>query len=121
MLDVVRIGLTVLVLRLAQGLAHQPSACTLGALETDLRDALLSLGATVLTQLVRLRGTGDRGPAYTCPCGMRLVRKELATLQQRTWFGTITLERAVYAGAGCTVRAHHVPLDAEWALLGATD
>jgi hypothetical protein len=43
----------------------------------------------------------------------------VAPLTQRTWFGAITLERAVYAGPGCAVRAHHVPLDAEWGLLGA--
>lgn len=60
------------------------------------------------------------------PCGARLVLKEVAPLQQRTFFGVITLERAVYApapgeagaGAGCQVRAHRVPLDAEWAVLG---
>jgi hypothetical protein len=52
---------------------------------------------------------------------VRLVRKEIAPLQQRTWFGVVTLERAVYAGAGCDVRAHHVPLDAAWGLLGATE
>jgi hypothetical protein len=119
-LDVARIGLSVLVLRVAQGLTLQPSQCTLAALEGELRDALLALGATLLSHLVRLRGTGDLGPAYTCACGVRLERKELAPLQQRTWFGPITLERAVYAGAGCTVRAHHVPLDAAWGLLGAT-
>ena len=120
-LDVARIGLTVLVMRVAQGLALQPSHCTLAALEGELRDTLLALGATLLTELVRLRGTGDRGPSFICPCGVRLVRKELASLQQRTWFGTITLERAVYAGAACRVRAHHVPLDAAWGLLGADE
>ena len=80
---------------------------------------VLALGRDLLTELVRLRGTGYRGHSYVCPCGVRLEFKEVAPLQQRTWFGTITLERAVYAGAGCPVRAHHVPLDAEWALLGA--
>jgi hypothetical protein len=118
-LDVARIGLAVVVLRVAQGLTVRPSQCTLAALEGELRAALLALGATLLTHLVRLRGTGDLGPAYTCPCGVRLVRKELASLQQRTWFGPITVERAVYVGAACQVRAHHVPLDAAWGLLGA--
>ena len=83
-LDVVRITLTVLVLRVAQRMTLQPRHCTLATLEHDLRDALLALGATLLTHLVRLRGTSDLGPAYTCPCGVRLVRKELASLQQRT-------------------------------------
>lgn len=120
-LDVARIGLSVLVLRVAQGLTLHPRQCTLAALEGELRETLLALGATLLTELVRLRGTGDVGPAYVCPCGVRLERKELAALQQRTWFGIITIERAVYAGAACTVRAHHVPLDAAWGLLGADD
>ena len=94
-LDVTKIGLTVLVLRVAQSLTLQPSQCTLAALEHDLRDAVLALGATLLTHLVRLRGTGDLGPASTCACGVRLVRKEYAPLVQRTWFGPITVERAV--------------------------
>jgi hypothetical protein len=118
--DVARMGLSVLVLRVAQALTLQPSQCTLAALEGELRETLTTLGANLLSHLVRLRGTGDLGPAYTCPCGVRLVRKEYAPLQQRTWFGTITLERAVYEGAACAVRAHHVPLDAAWGLLGAT-
>jgi len=117
-LDVMRISLSVLFLRVAQCLTLHPRHCTLAALEGELRETLLALGATLLTELVRLRGTGDLGPTYTCSCGVRLVRKELAVLQQRTWFGTITLERAVYAGAACHVRAHHVPLDAAWGLLG---
>jgi hypothetical protein len=119
--DVARVGLSVLVLHVAQALTLQPSQCTLAALEGELRETLATLGASLLSHLVRLRGTGNLGPAYTCPCGVRLVRKEYATLQQRTWFGTITLERAVYAGAACPVRAHHVPLDAAWGLLGATE
>ena len=118
-LDVVRISVSVLFLRVAQCLTLHPRHCTLAALEGELRDTLLALGATLLTELVRLRGTGDLGPSYVCPCGVRLVRKEIASLQQRTWFGTITLERAVYAGRSCHVRAHHVPLDAAWGLLGA--
>jgi hypothetical protein len=87
----------------------------------------LALGRELLTELVRLRGTGYRGHSYVCACGVRLVLKEVAPLQQRTWFGTFTLERAVYApapgaaGAGCRVRAHQVPLDAEWGLLGAQE
>jgi hypothetical protein len=118
-LDVVRISLSVLFMRAAQCLTLQPRQCTLAALEGELRETVLTLGATLLTELVRLRGTGDLGPSYVCPCGVRLVRKELAVLRQRTWFGTITLERAVYAGGSCRVRAHHVPLDAAWGLLGA--
>jgi hypothetical protein len=90
------------------------------ALETEVHETVLALGRDLLTELVRLRGTGYRGHSYVCPCGVRLVLKEVAPLQQRTWFGTVTLERAVYAGAGCRERAHRVPLDAEWALLGAT-
>ncbi|MBI2941705.1 MAG: hypothetical protein HYY04_14840 [Chloroflexi bacterium] len=120
-LDVARIGLTVRVLRVAQSLTLPPSACTLAALEGELRDTLLALGATRLTELVRLRGTGDLGPASTCPGGVRLVRKEVAPLCQRTWFGVITLERTVEAGQACRVRVHHVPLDAAWGLLGATE
>ena len=120
-LDVARIGLSVLVLRVAQCLTLHPRQCTLAALEGELRDTLLALGATLLTELVRLRGTGDLGAAYTCACGVHLERKELASLQQRTWFGVITLERAIYAGAGCHVRAPHVPLDAAWGLLGAAE
>jgi hypothetical protein len=46
-------------------------------------------------------------------------RKTFLATQQRTWFGPITLERAVYAGPGCRVRAHRVPLDAAWGPLGA--
>jgi hypothetical protein len=116
---VVRLSLTALVGGVAHRLCRRPAAVTLASLEVELRDALLTLGATLLGELVRLRGPGHRGPSYVCPCGVRLVLKEIAPLRQRTWFGTITLERAVYAGAGCTVRAHRVPLDADWGLLGA--
>jgi len=116
--DAVRFPLARLVRSVAERLTVAPSAVRLETLELEVRDALLALGRDLLTELVRLRGTGSRGPAYVCPCGVRLVRKEVAPLQQRTWFGPITLDRAVYAGAGCQVRAHHVPLDAEWALLG---
>jgi hypothetical protein len=117
-LDGARFRLTRLVRGVADRLATQPSSVSLAAVEPEVRDALLALGRDLLTELVRLRGTGYRGHSYVCPCGGRLVFKEVAPLQQRTWFGTITLERAVYAGAGCRVRAHHVPLDAAWALLG---
>ncbi len=118
-LDAVRFPLTRLVRSVADRLTTQPTSVTLATLEVDVRDVLLALGRDLLTELVRLRGTGYRGHSYVCPCGLRLVLKEVAPLQQRTWFGTITLERAVYAGAGCHERAHHTPLDAEWALLGA--
>jgi hypothetical protein len=118
-LDIARIVLTSLVLGLAQRLGHQPRSVTLATLEVELRDALLALGASLVSQLVRLRGTGSRGHSSVCPCGVRLVFKEYVSLAQRTWFGPVTIERAVYAGAGCTERAHHVPLDAAWGLLGA--
>jgi hypothetical protein len=117
-LDVARLALVALVGGLAQRL-RGGAGVPLAALEVEVRDALLRLGAALLEEVVRLRGTGARGPSYVCPCGVRLVLKELAPLQQRTWFGPITLERAVYAGAGCRVRAHRVPLDAAWGLLGA--
>src|SRR5919198_701616 len=97
----------------------RPGAVSFAAAEVAVRDAVLALGRDLLTEVARLRGTGYRGPSYVCPCGVRLVLKEVAPLQQRTWFGTITLERAVYAGAGCHERAHHAPLGAEWGLLGA--
>src|SRR5262245_23862176 len=116
--DVARLALVALVGGLAQRLGGG-GGTSLAALEVEVRDALLRLGAALLGEVVRLRGTGARGPSYVCPCGVRLVLKELAPLQQRTWFGPITLERAVYAGAGCRVRAHRVPLDAAWGLLGA--
>src|SRR5919197_339614 len=119
-LDAVRFPVARLVRSVAERLTKAPSTVPLATLETEVRDAVLALGRDLLTELVRLRGTGYRGHAYVCPCGVRLVLKEVAPLQQRTWFGTITLERAVYAGAGCAVRAHRVPLDAAWGLLGAT-
>ena len=118
-LNAVRVPLAGLVRSVADRLTTQPSEVRLAALEVEVRDLVLALGRDLLTELVRLRGTGYRGASYVCPCGVRLAYKELAPLQQRTWFGTITLERAVYAGDGCRERAHHVPLDAEWALLGA--
>jgi hypothetical protein len=117
-LDGARFELTRLVRAVAERLAARPTGVPLARLELEVREAVLALGRDLLTELVRLRGTGYRGHSYVCPCGARLELKELAPLQQRTWFGTITLERAVYAGAGCHERAHHVPLDAEWALLG---
>lgn len=119
-LDAVRFPLTRLVRSVAERLTAQPSAVPFAALETEVHETVLALGRDLLTELVRLRGTGARGPSYVCACGVRLVLKETAPLQQRTWFGTVTLERAVYAGAGCHERAHHVPLDAQWALLGVT-
>ena len=125
-LDAVRFPLTRLVQSVADRLTTQPTTVGLATLEVEVRDMLLALGRDLLTELVRLRGAGYRGHSYVCPCGVRLVLKELAPLQQRTRgiptgeFGTITLERAVYAGAGCAVRAHHVPLDAAWELLGTT-
>lgn len=120
-LDAVRFPLTRLVRSVADRLTTQPTSVGLATLEVEVRDALLAMGRDLLTELVRLRGTGYRGTSYVCACGVRLTYKEVAPLQQRTWFGPITLERAVYApeaGADCPVRAHHVPLDAEWALLG---
>lgn len=117
-LDAVRFPLQRLVRSVAERLTTQPSAVGLATLEVEVRDAVQALGQELLTELVRLRGTGYRGHSYVCACGARLVLKEVAPLQQRTWFGTITLERAVYAGAGCAVRAHHVPLDAAWDVLG---
>ena len=117
--DVARLALAGLVGGLARRLGGQAAGVPLAVLEVEVRDALLALGAALLTELVRLRGTGDRGPSYVCPCGVRLLRKEVAPLRQRTWCGEVTLERTVYAGAGCAVRAHHVPLDAAWGLLGA--
>src|SRR6266508_4485701 len=117
-LDQLRFGVVTLVRQVAERLTTRPASVRFGALELDVRDTVLAIGHGLLTELVRLRGTGYRGHSYVCPCGVRLVLKELAPLQQRTWFGTITLERARYAGAGCCVRAHHVALDAEWGLLG---
>lgn len=119
-LDAMRFPLSRLVRSVAERLTTQPAQVGLATLEVEVRDLLLALGRDLLTELVRLRGTGSRGHSYVCPCGVRLVRKEVAPLQQRTFFGTITLERAVYAGADCHERAHHVPLDAAWGLLGAT-
>lgn len=125
-LDAVRAPLTRLVRSVAARLSTRPAEVGLATLEVEVRDALLALGRDLLTELVRLRGTGYQGHSYVCPCGVRLVLKEVVPLQQRTWFGTITLERAVYApapgegGAGCHERAHLVPLDAAWALLGTT-
>jgi hypothetical protein len=118
-LDVARLALAALVGGLARRLGGQAAGVPLAVLEVEVRDGLLALGAALLTEVVRLRGTGDRGPSYVCPCGVRLLRKEVAPLRQRTWCGEVTLERTVYAGAGCAVRAHHVPLDAAWGLLGA--
>jgi len=117
--DAVRFPLTRLVRSVADRLTMRPTSVGLAMLEVEVRDVVLAMGRDLLTELVRLRGTGAQGRSYVCPCGVRLRLKEVAPLQQRTWFGTITLERAVYAGAGCQVRAHHVPLDAAWALLGA--
>ncbi|MBI3972789.1 MAG: hypothetical protein HY332_16050 [Chloroflexi bacterium] len=117
-LDAVRFPLSRLVRSVAERLTTQPAQVGLATLEVEVRDVLLALGRDLLTELVRLRGTGYRGHSYVCPCGLRLTLKEVAPLQQRTFFGTITLERAVYAGTGCSVRAHHMPLDAAWALLG---
>ena len=124
-LDAVRFPLTRLVRSVAERLTTQPSAVGLATLEVEVRDAVQALGQELLTALVRLRGSGSRGHSYVCACGVRLVLKEVAPLQQRTFFGTVTLERAVYApeagaGAGCAVRAHRVPLDAEWDVLGLT-
>jgi hypothetical protein len=118
-LDVARLALVAVVGGVAQRLSGRAAGASLAALEVEVRDALLRLGATLLEELVRLRGTGYCGPSYVCPCGVRLGLKEVAPLQQRPWFGPLTLERAVYAGAGCRVRAHRVPLDAAWGLLGA--
>jgi len=117
-LDLVRFPLTGLVGSVAERLTTRPTRVDLATLEVEVRDTLLALGRDLLMELVRLRGTGDQGHSYVCPCGVRLTLKEVAPLQQRTWCGTITLDRAVYAGADCHVRAHHVPLDAAWALLG---
>jgi hypothetical protein len=118
-LDGARFQLTRLVRTVAARLTARPGSVSLATLEVEVREVLVALGRDLLTELVRLRGTGYRGASYVCPCGVRLVLKEVAPLQQRTWFGTITLERAVYAGPDCHQRAHHVPLDADWALLGA--
>jgi hypothetical protein len=99
-LDAVRFPVARLVRSVADRLTKAPSTVPLATLETEVRDAVLALGRDLLAELERLRGTGYRDHAYVCPCGVRLVVKEVAPLRQRTWFGTITLERAVYAGAG---------------------
>ena len=91
----------------------------LAVLEVEVRDALLALGAALLTELVRLRGRATAGRATSAPAGCACVRKELAPLRQRTWCGEVAIERMVYAGAGCAVRAHHVPAGRAWGLLGA--
>lgn len=114
-----RFPLTRLVRSVADRLTTRPATVGLATLEVEVRDVVVALGRDRLTELVRPRGTGYRGPSDVCPCGVRLTYKEVAPLQQRTWCGPITLERAVYAGDGFHDRAHHVPLDAEWALLGA--
>jgi hypothetical protein len=119
-LDALRLSVSALFWRVAEGLTAQPSQCTLAMLEGEVQDALARLGGSLLTELVGLRGTGDLGPTYTCPCGVRLERQEVAPLVQRTWFGPITLTRTVYAGTGCRVRAHQVPVEAAWGLLGTT-
>jgi len=119
-LDRLRFGVVTLVHAVAERLTTRPASVGFGALELEVRDAVLAIGRDLLTELVRLRGTGYRGHSYVCSCGVRLVLKELAPLQQRTWFGTVTVERAVYAGPGCHERTHRVPLDAQWGLLGPT-
>jgi hypothetical protein len=112
-LAAMRFPLTRLVQSVTERLTTQPTQVGLATLEVEVRALLLRLGCDLLTELVRLRGTGYRGHSYVCPCGVRLVLKEVAPLQQRTWFGTVTLERAVYApapgeaGARCAVRAPH--------------
>src|SRR5207249_7726231 len=95
-LDTVRFPLTRLVRSVAERLTTHPTRVGLATLEVEVRDALLAVGCDLLTELARLRGTGYRGHSYVCPCGVRLEYKEVAPLEQRTWFGTITLERAVY-------------------------
>jgi hypothetical protein len=74
-LDVARLALGALVGGLAQRLSGQAAGPSLAALEVEVRDALLRLGAALLEEVVRLRGTGYRGPSYVCPCGVRLVLK----------------------------------------------
>jgi hypothetical protein len=118
MLDVARFQLTALVRSVSDRLTGHASSVSLATVETEVRDAMVALGHEVLADVVRLRGTGYQGPSYVCPCGVRLVFKEVAPLQQRTWCGTLIMERAVYAGRGCQERAHHVPLDTAWGLLG---
>ena len=94
-LDQVRFGVVAVVREVAERLTTRPASVRFGALELEVRDAVLAIGRALLTELVRLRGTGYRGHSYVCPGGVRLVLKELAPLQQRTWFGTSTVERAV--------------------------
>ncbi len=119
-LDVTRFQLTTLVRSVSDRLTARARSVSLATVETEVRAVMLALSHAVLTDVVRLRGTGYQGPSYVCPCGERLVFKEVAPLQQRTWCGTLIVDRAVYAGAGCQERAHHLPLDAAWGLLGAT-
>jgi hypothetical protein len=99
-LDAVRLPLTRLVRSVAERLTCEPTQVGLATLEVEVRDALLAMGRDLLTELLRLRGTGSRGHSYICACGVRLVLKEMAPLQQRTWFGTITLVRDHHPGAG---------------------
>ena len=113
-LDGARFRLTRLVRGVAERLTTRPGSVSLATVEGEVRELLLALGRGLLTELVRLRGTGDRGARYVCPCGVHLVRKEVTPLQQRTrgiptgYFGTITLERTVYAGAGFAKRGTRV-------------
>jgi hypothetical protein len=57
-LDAVRFPLTRLVRSVAARLTTQPSVVGLATLEVEVRDAVYALGRELLTELVRLRGTG---------------------------------------------------------------
>ena len=107
-----------LVRSVAERLTGQAADVSLAALEVEVRDAVLALGRTA----------GRAG----APAGDGLPRAQLRLPVRRAPGAqgggappAAHLVRADHPGAGgvrgrrLPVRAHHVPLDAEWALLGA--
>ncbi|MGH2370764.1 MAG: hypothetical protein ACRDI2_21515, partial [Chloroflexota bacterium] len=62
--DSLRFPLTRLVRSVAERLLTRPMQIGLGTLEVEVRDTLLAMGCDLLSDVVRLRGTGYRGHSY---------------------------------------------------------
>ncbi len=73
--------------------------------------ALMEIGLKVLQTLVRLHGTGDKGPTHT-PVGEGEQSRQPETRRRvyESMFGTVEIERTVYT-RGCKQR-EFAPLDA---------
>jgi hypothetical protein len=86
----------------------------LAAVEEQVRDTVLALGAQVVETGLAARGTGKAGPRCPCPCGGPAWFEGYRSKRVQTLVGWIALRRAYYVCPACG--ASQIPLDAQLGL-----